>query len=103
MHAQFFTESEREQLRSSQYVAAVTEKTVRFTDEFRRVFLEKRCSGSPAREIFLSCGIDPDILGETRMRGITHTIDKKRRQREQEQELELELGQEEERLAATGA
>lgn len=79
MHAQFFTAAERQRLAASCYVAAVTEKTVRFNEAFRQRFQQMRREGISPREIFLQCDIDPDILGETRMRGITYAMDKQRK------------------------
>ena len=79
MHAQFFTEAECRRLAASPYVASVTEKTVRFNEAFRQRFQQMRREGISPREIFLQCDIDPDILGETRMRGITYAMDKQRK------------------------
>ena len=48
----------------------VTPKTVHFSAEFKRQFWEEYLTGKTPREIIIELGIDPDLLGETRVRGI---------------------------------
>jgi hypothetical protein len=40
---------------------------VHFTVEFKKKFWEAVLAGKKPREIVIELGIDPDILGETRM------------------------------------
>lgn len=65
-----------EQLLKNPYVKSVTPSTVRFTEEFKRYYYQKHTSGVLVRDIFLECGIDPDILGESRIDGFRYTINK---------------------------
>ena len=65
-----------EQLLKNPYVKSVTPSTVRFTEEFKRYYYQKHTSGMLVRDIFLECGIDPDILGESRIDGFRYTINK---------------------------
>ncbi len=65
-----------EQLLKNPYVKSVTPSTVRFTEEFKRYYYQKHTSGVLVRDIFLECGIDPDILGESRIDGFCYTINK---------------------------
>ena len=75
-HKNFFTQEQMEQLLKNPYVKSVTPSTVRFTEEFKRYFYQKHTSGMLVRDIFLECGIDPDILGESRIDGFCYTINK---------------------------
>ena len=78
MHAQF-SAAERRRLAASPYVTSVTGKTVYFNEAFRQRFQQMRSEGLSPREIFQQCDIDPDILGETCMRGITYAMDNQRK------------------------
>lgn len=75
-HKNFFTQEQMEQLLKNPYVKSVTPSTVRFTEEFKRYYYQKHTSGMLVRDIFLECGIDPDILGESRIDGFCYTINK---------------------------
>ena len=63
-------------LRVNHYVKKVSPSTVRFTEEFKRYFYQKHSSGTPAWSIFAECGIDPDILGSSRIKGFCYTLNK---------------------------
>lgn len=63
-------------LKSNPYVANVTEKTVRFTAEFKTAFWEKYSQGMAALLVLEQLGIDPDLLGESRIAGIRQHIKK---------------------------
>ena len=75
-HTNPLSKREVEALRGNPYVASATTKTVRFTEEFKRYFYQKHVSGVTAASIFLECGIDPDILGESRISGFCYTLNK---------------------------
>ena len=62
------------QLLKNRYVKSATQNSVRFTEEFKRYFYQKHKSGMTVRSIFLECGIDPDVLGESRISGFCHTV-----------------------------
>jgi hypothetical protein len=63
-------------LKTNLYVANVTEKTVRFTAEFKAAFWEKYRQGMAAPLVLELLGIDPDLLGESRIAGIRQHIKK---------------------------
>ncbi len=65
-----------EKLKTNPYVANVTEYTVRFTAEFKSDFWEKYRKGMAARLVLEQLGIDPDLLGESRIAGIRQHIKK---------------------------
>lgn len=71
-----FTKEEMNHLRASRHVRNVTKKVVKFTPEFKRYFYQNLTSGKTARQIFLECGIDPDMLGEKRIEGFCYNIRK---------------------------
>ena len=75
-HKNLFTQEQMEQLLKNPHVKSVTPSTVRFTEEFKRYYYQKHTSGALVRDIFLECGIDPDILGESRIDGFCYTINK---------------------------
>jgi len=69
-----------EELKKSPYVANVSEKVVRFTEEFKEKFWEKYQKGVAAQIILEQMGIDPEWLGESRVSGIRQHIKKQARQ-----------------------
>lgn len=75
-HKNPLTKEHVDQLNRNHYVKSASPNTVRFTEEFKRYFYQKHTSGTTVRSIFLECGIDPDILGESRISGFCHTVNK---------------------------
>ena len=75
-HTNPFTKEQMEQLRTNHYVKSVSPSTVRFTEEFKKYYYHKHNSGVSSRQIFLECGIDPDILGQSRIDGFRYTVNK---------------------------
>ena len=69
-----FTKEEMDQLRACSYVLDVTPSLVHFSIEFKQLFWEEILAGKHPREIIRSFGIDPDILGNTRIAGIRGQI-----------------------------
>ena len=69
-----FTNEEIAQLRESPYVIKVTDSLVHFSAEFKQKFWEAHCTGMKPREIVISLGIDPDILGQSRVNAIKPKI-----------------------------
>ena len=67
-------------LRKSPYVANVSEKVVRFTEEFKEQLWAKYQKGVAAPIILEQLGIDPAWLGESRVAGIRQHIKKQARQ-----------------------
>ncbi len=75
-HTNPFTKEQMDHLRVNHYVKSVTPSTIRFTEEFKRYFYQKHSSGMSVQSIFLECGIDPDVLGESRVKGLCYTLNK---------------------------
>lgn len=75
-HKHYFTQEQMDQLRMNQYVKSVSRSTVKFTEGFKRYFYEQRTSGKTALKIFIECGINPEMLGESRITGFCYTLNK---------------------------
>lgn len=71
-----FTPEQIEQLRSNPYTYKVTNCKIFFTAEFKEAFYQKRQAGLTLKETILVLGYDPDVLGEKRIDGISHLINK---------------------------
>ena len=71
---------EVEQLRKNPYIASVTANTVRFTEAFKELAYEKKCRGVPVAETMRQCGIEPEVLGASRVEGFSYTLNKKAKQ-----------------------
>lgn len=74
MASKKFTEDEMNHLRASSYVLDVSPSIVHFTAEFKKKFWEGVLAKKKPRDIVTEMGIDPDILGETRMNGLKGMI-----------------------------
>ena len=64
----------------------MTERQIFFTKEFKQAFHEKRQEGLTLRETIATLGYDPDVLGERRIEGISHAINKTLREGREFQE-----------------
>ena len=74
-----FSPEEIEVLRNNKYVKSISTGTIRFTEELKRYFYDEHSKGKTARTILLECGIDPEILGQSRINGIKHMFNVKAR------------------------
>lgn len=71
-----FTRDEMEQLRSNPFTYKVSSSQIFFTVEFKEKFHQLRQEGLSLNEVIVSLGYDPDLLGEKRIDGISHLINK---------------------------
>ncbi|MDI9499097.1 MAG: hypothetical protein QM270_11530 [Bacillota bacterium] len=69
-----FTPEEMEQLKESPYVLKVTPRMVNFSAAFKEKYWEGVQSGQDPREVVKELGLDPEILGDTRLDGLKQTI-----------------------------
>ncbi len=67
MRAQAFTDEEVKILEENKYTSFVSNSSIRFTLEFKEMFMERKQQGITARRIFKEAGYDVDILGTSRM------------------------------------
>jgi hypothetical protein len=74
MTSKKFTEGEINHLRASSYVLEVSPSIVHFSAEFKKKFWEAIIAGKTPRNIVTNLGIDPNILGETRLNGLKGMI-----------------------------
>ena len=82
LHKNPFTREQMEHLRENRYAKSVSASTIQFTEEFKRYFCQESTSGTPSRQIFLACGIDPDILGTRRIEDFLYTLHKQAKREE---------------------
>ena len=76
-HANPLSRREVEQLKGNPYIASVSSTTVRFTEEFKRIAYDGKFKGISVAETMRRCGIDPEILGDSRVEGLSYTLNKK--------------------------
>ena len=71
-----FTLEQIAQLRKNPYTYKVTNCKIFFTTEFKKAFYQKRQEGLTLKETFISLGYDPEVLGDRRIDGVSHLINK---------------------------
>lgn len=71
-----FTPEQIAELRQNPYTYKVSECQIFFTSEFKEKFYQLRQDGLSLKEVIVSLGYDPEILGEKRIDGISHLINK---------------------------
>ena len=79
-HTNPLSKREVEELRKNSYIASVTANTVRFTEAFKKLAYEKKSQGVPVSETMRKCGIDPEVLGASRVEGFSYSLNKKAKQ-----------------------
>ncbi|GGA51005.1 IS3 family transposase [Paenibacillus physcomitrellae] len=67
MSKKHFNQAERKALSKNLYIAKVSEKSLTYTDEFKRLFIDQYLSGKTPREIFETAGFDVSLIGMTRV------------------------------------
>jgi len=67
------------------YVSFVSETTIRFTEEFKEIAYAGKQTGTPLPEIFRIHGIDPAILGSSRVEGFSYTLNRRNRKEDPDQ------------------
>lgn len=72
--ATLFTKEQIRVLSENPFTEFVSESTLRFTLEFKKVFVDSLNSGKPIRDIFTDAGYDPTILGKSRMKSFSHRM-----------------------------
>ena len=72
--AKSFTPEEIEILKKNKYTAYVDEKVLRLTVAFKIAFMELYRQGVPPRKILPDLGYDLEIIGKSRLNGISQQI-----------------------------
>lgn len=79
-HKNPLSKREVEALRMNPNVAAVSATTIKFTEEFKRQAYESKRQGISVSETMRRNGIDPEMLGPSRVEGFSYCLNKKARQ-----------------------
>ena len=79
-HTNPLSRREIEMLRTNPNIVSVSANTVRFTEEFKKLAYEEKQKGIPVSETMRRCGIDPEVLGPSRVEGFSYTLNKKAKQ-----------------------
>ena len=69
-----FTVEQMEKLKQNPYVQEVTEQFVYFSIEFKQRFYSEFMSGKKPRKIIIGMGLDPELLGQSRINGIKQYV-----------------------------
>lgn len=74
MSKKLLSEEEVERLRSNPNIESATKRCVTLTPEFKQEAYKELMEGKRMEEILLRHGIDPNLLGKTRIRGYQQKI-----------------------------
>lgn len=67
IHEGGFTPEEKELLLRNPYTRSVSDRVIKFTDEFNELFIKRHSQGIGPTMIFSDCGYDTTLLGERRI------------------------------------
>jgi putative transposase len=67
MSKTIFSEKDQEHLSTNKYVVKISEKSITYADEFKRLFIDLYMSGKTPREIFEAHGFDVSVIGMKRV------------------------------------
>lgn len=90
MSNKLFTEEEIEKLRENPYVESAAKRSVTFTPEFKEKAYAELKNGTRMKDILLHYGINPDMLGSARIRGMQARIEEQSRRPEGFENLQKE-------------
>ena len=79
MNPTLFTEEQIKALWENPYTEFVSASTLRYTSEFKEMFISELESGKTARRIFKDAGYAPEILGESRMKSFARRVRKEKK------------------------
>ena len=71
-----FTPEQQQLLGNNPYTLRVSENVLNLSKEFKELFYREYLAGSLPRDILQKYGFPPDVLGDRRIWGISHTIRK---------------------------
>ena len=74
MSKNVFTTEEVKTLAENPYVASVSKRALILTPEFKQRAYDELIRGKSIRQVFEDAGLDPSIVGETRMHGYRERI-----------------------------
>ena len=76
MSKKLLSEEEVATLRENANVESATSRSVVFTPAFKQRAYEEVCKGMGIKEILVRHGIDPNVLGEARIKGFREKLEK---------------------------
>lgn len=79
MKGKTFTPEEVRALRENPYTLKATDKTITFTRAFKEQFWQGLREGKSKYELLKELGYDPELLGPSRVEGISYHIRKRGR------------------------
>lgn len=68
MTKRLLTLKEQEQLKCNPYVQTVSEKSITYSDEFKRIYISENEKGKLSRVIFEESGFDVELIGLERIK-----------------------------------
>lgn len=71
-----FSEDEIKRLQANENVEVVSRTFIQFTVAFKRRLFELKSQGLPVKKILRDAGIDPEVLGETRIKNLNYLVNK---------------------------
>lgn len=63
-----FTPEQIQILKANPYVKNVSEKSITYSDEFKRHFVSESLGSKTAKQLFIEAGFDPEMIGKSRIR-----------------------------------
>lgn len=67
MSKKYFSEKEIKNLSNNPHAKSVTTKGIKYTDEFKEIFIAENKNGKPPRQIFEENGFDVEVVGIVRV------------------------------------
>ena len=67
MEHKYFTAEEIEELQANKYTASCSGCTLKYTDEFKDLFMMRHAKGVSPQKIFRDCGYRVELLGRRRI------------------------------------
>nr|WP_136605570.1 HTH domain-containing protein [Paenibacillus dokdonensis] len=68
MTEKLISKEECEKLSKNRYVIRISEKSITYSDEFKRLFIDQYMMGKTPKEIFETHGFDVNIIGINRVK-----------------------------------
>ena len=66
-----FTPKQIQVLKTNPYVKNVSEKSITYSDEFKRHFVSESLDSKTTKQIFFEAGFDLEMLGESRIKAFS--------------------------------
>lgn len=74
MSTNYFTPEQVKLLEANKYVKNVSQKGITYSEDFKRDFITLKELGHGTARIFRNCGLEPEILGQSRVYGFARRM-----------------------------